>query len=144
MEYGYSMEDYVIKDELLDKVRDQFKLWAMFLNNGVGLLSFSLGLASLGTNIPWVSAILSIVVVILIRNQGKHYFPSEIKKLRDIAKNEEKARILLKGLEAEYFSNKKMIKEYPLFLIGFVFLMSVALSPMFLGFYGSINLFYGN
>lgn len=138
------MEEYVIKDELIAKVREQFKQWAMFLNNGVGLLSFTLGLGCLGTNIPWVSAIFSIVLVILVRNQGKHFFPSEIKKLRDIAKTNEKARVLLKGLEAEYFSKTKLVKEYPTFLFGFIFLMSIALSPTFLGFSASVSIYYGS
>ncbi len=138
------MEEYIITDELVAKVKKQFNLWAMFLNNGIGLLSFTFGLASLGTPIPWVRALMSLIIVLYIRCQGEHYFPSEITKLQEIAKEDKNARILLKGLKAELFSTKKLFTEYLVCLIGILFLTSIALSPFVLGFNGTFSLYFSN
>lgn len=123
------MDAYIINDELLGRIRSQFRLWAMFLNNGVGLVSFTLGLACLGTPTPSVNAGLSLVFIALIRQQGKHYFPQEIEILRKAAKGDEKARVLLKGLEGEFFSMKVVLTQYPVFILGFIFPMFILVSP---------------
>lgn len=123
------MDTYTIDDVLLERIRSQFRLWAMFLNNGIGFVSFTLGLACLGTPTPWVNAGLSVVFVALIRQQGKHYFPQDIEELRNAAKENEKARILLRGLEGEFLSVKALVSQYPIFLLGFIFLMLIMFSP---------------
>lgn len=125
-----SEEVYIITDELLDEIRDQFKLWATFLNTGVGLMSFTLAIACLGTNTPWINALLSMLIIILIRVQGKHYFPSKVEDLRRRAKEDNKAKVLLKGLESEFLSFKTLVTGYPIFLIGFIFLSLVMISPL--------------
>lgn len=124
------MNDYQIDNGLVTEVREQFRLWALFLNNGIGLFSFTLGLASLGTDIPWLSALFSTVVIFLIRWQGKHYFPPKVKELREDAKKNDKAKILLKGLESEFLSFKTLFIEYPVFIFGLSFLLIILMSPL--------------
>ena len=140
------MNEYIDEnlDLLIEKVEQEFKLWEMFLNNGIGLLSFTLGLASLGTNIPWVSAALSLFIVILIRIQGSNYFPPEIKKLRALSKSNKQAEFYLNGFEKNFFSNYIFIQKYPVFLIGFLFLFFIAISPIYSGFSESVSIFFGN
>lgn len=136
-------EKYTITDEFLEDIRDQFKVWASFLNTGIGLLSFTLAIASLGTNIPWVNATLSLIVIVCIRQQGKHYFPVKVKELRERAKNDAKAKVLLKGLESEFLSFKTLIMGYPIFIVGFVFLTLVALSPLIISLVPSLAFYFG-
>ena len=116
------MNDYKIDDDLINEVRDQFRIWALFLNNGIGLLAFTFGLACLGTTTPWISGSFSLIMITLIRWQGKRYFPSRINKLRREAKTNRKAKILLNGLESKFLGIKSLFLEYPIFLFGFFFL----------------------
>ncbi|WP_315982998.1 hypothetical protein [Aliamphritea spongicola] len=90
-------EQYIITDELLEEIREQFKLWATFLNTGVGLLSFTLAIACLGTGSPGINASISMLVIVLVRSQGKSYFPSKVQDLRQRAKEDKKQRSYLKG-----------------------------------------------
>ena len=136
-------EKYTITDEFLDEIREQFKLWATFLNTGIGLLSFTLAIACLGTNIPWVNALLSMLIIVCIRVQGKHYFPSKVKDLRKRAKEDEKAKVLLKGLESEFLSFKTLITGYPIFLIGFLFLFLVIFSPFLVNIIPTLGGYFG-
>ncbi|MDP5208858.1 hypothetical protein [Microbulbifer sp. 2205BS26-8] len=136
-------EKYTITNEFLDEVREQFKLWATFLNTGVGLLSFTLAIACLGTNIPWVNALLSMLIIICFRVQGKHYFPSKVKYLRQRAKEDERAKILLKGLESEFLGFRTLIIGYPIFFIGFFFLFLVIFSPLLVNIIPALGRYFG-
>ncbi len=136
-------ENYTITNDFLEEIRNQFKVWASFLNTGIGLLSFTLAIASLGTNIPWVNATLSVIVVVFIRQQGKHYFPEKVKELRERAKTDAKAKVLLKGLESEFLNFKTLVMGYPIFLVGFVSLMLVALSPLIIKLIPSLAFYFG-
>lgn len=68
------MDKFEITDEYIEEVDTQFDLWATFLNTGIGLLAFTLGLASLGTNSPAFNAGLSVFVIILVRINGSNFF----------------------------------------------------------------------
>lgn len=136
-------EQYIITDEFLSEIREQFKLWAHFLNTSIGLMSFTLAIACLGTNVPWFNALLSMLIIICIRIQGTSYFPSKVKSLRQRAKEDEKAKVLLKGLESEFLSNKAMITTCPIFLIGFVFLSLVMFSPIFVSIIPALEYYFG-
>ncbi|MBF4218218.1 hypothetical protein C5616_23950, partial [Vibrio anguillarum] len=60
---GVHMGTYTIDEEYLERVEKQFKKWAMFLNNAIGILAFTLALACLGTNVPWLNACFSVLIV---------------------------------------------------------------------------------
>lgn len=124
------MDQIVITDNYLSDIREQFQKWAEFLNMSFGLLAFTLAITCLGTRMPAVNAWLSIAITILVRYKGRHLFPVEILKLRKAAKTDEKARVLLNGLEAEFFSWKVAVKDYPIFIVGYVLLAIVAFSPI--------------
>ena len=133
MEQNENIE-YVISDELIAELREQFRVWAAFLNSGIGLMSFTLAIASLGTATPWFNALLSMILVLMIRVMGRKFFPSKIDDLRKKAKNNDKARVLLNGLQSEFLSFKALLKGYPVFLFGYLFLCFVIFSP-FIGKY---------
>ncbi len=135
---------YEITDELLEELREQFKLWATFLNTGIGLLSFTFAIACLGTKTPWLNALLSMIVIMLIRVQGTHYFPQKIRELRKAAKVDNKAKILYKGLESEFLNTKVLLTKYPIFLIGYIFLCFVIFSPLLIKAIPSLALYVGS
>lgn len=134
---------YEISNKLLEDLREQFKLWAIFLNTGIGLLSFTLAIACLGTNAPWFNASLSMAVVVLVRVQGIHYFPKKISELRKAAKTDKKAKVLYKGLESEFLNIKFLLTKCPIFLIGYVFLCFVIFSPLLIKIIPSLVLYVG-
>ena len=122
------MTKFELTDKYIKRVDSQFKLWASFLNNGIGLLAFSLALASLGTKAPVVNSWLSIAVIILVRFQGSRFFPEEIQNLKKQAKLDPKSKVILDGFDKRYFGFKTNFTQYPLFLFGFIFLFLVAFS----------------
>lgn len=124
------MEIFNITDEYLAEVRERFEKWADFLNMSFGLVAFTLALACLGTKMPALNAWFSLAVLAVVRFKGRHLFPAEIIRLRKLAKTDEKARVLLRGLESEFLSLKTAITVYPIFLLGYVLLAVIAFSPV--------------
>jgi hypothetical protein len=123
------MDEISVNSEYLSGLREQFQRWADFLNTAFGLLSFTLALACLGTKAPALNAWLSLVVVSFVRYKGRSLFPAEILRLRQLAKSDAAARVVLTGLSKEFLSVKALIISYPVFLIGYVLLTLVAFSP---------------
>ena len=123
------MNQITIDDEYINELREQFKKWADFLNMGFGFVSFTLALTCLGTKTPSLNAWLSLVVVAFIRYKGSHIFPAEVIRLRKAAKADQNARIVLNGLNKEFLSAKAMIIGYPVFLLGYLLLCLIAVSP---------------
>lgn len=101
-------------------------VFSYFLNTGIGLLAFTLGLASLGTNSPALNASLSLIVIILVRINGASFFPREIQRLRKLAKTDSKAKIVLDGLESKHFGFKSNFTKYHLFAFGLIFLIVIS------------------
>lgn len=124
------MSGISVNDEYIKEVREQFKKWSDFLNMGFGFISFSLALACLGTKTPALNACFSLLVVSFIRYKGSHIFPSEILRLRKLAKVDKSARIVLDGLQKEFMSLKSVIFNYPIFLLGYFILALIASSPI--------------
>ncbi|MCQ9052113.1 hypothetical protein [Vibrio diabolicus] len=117
------MDKIELTNEYIALVSEQFKLWANFLNTGIGLLSFTLAIACMGTSSPSVNGALSLLVIFFVRISGSQYFPHEIQQLKVKAKSDEKAKIILLGLE--HITNFTM---YPMFMFGLLFLIAVSLS----------------
>jgi hypothetical protein len=123
------MSELKITDEYTSEISAQFKMWVYFLNMGIGLVSFTLALACLGTKSPAFNAMLSLFVVVFVRYQGNHIFPAEIVRLREAAKLDQNARIVLNGLNAELLSFKAAVTGAPIFIIGYFLLFIIACSP---------------
>ncbi|EHA1127555.1 hypothetical protein FG475_21110 [Vibrio navarrensis] len=122
------MDKIELTNEYIEQIDEQFKVWANFLNTGIGLLSFTLAIACMGTESPTINATLSLIVIFFVRINGSQYFPYEIQQLRAKAKSDEKAEIILRGLEQKYFGFKTNFTMYPMFIFGLLFLMAVSLS----------------
>lgn len=82
----------------------------------------------MGTESPTINAVLSLIVIFFVRISGSQYFPHEIQQLRAKAKFDEKAKIILLGLEQKYFGFKTNFTMYPMFVFGLLFLIAVSLS----------------
>lgn len=138
------MSEIVVTDEYINELREQFKKWADFLNVGFGLVSFTLALACLGTKTPVLNAWFSLAVMAFIRHKGGHVFPSEILRLREAAKTDKSARIVLDGLQTEFMSMKAMIVDYPVFLLGYLLLAVIAGSPGLIPLFPFLKQYVGN
>ncbi|MCG6350424.1 hypothetical protein [Vibrio fluvialis] len=125
------MGSYTIDEEYLDLIEKQFKKWAVFLNNAIGILAFTLSLACLGTNVPWLNACFSVLIVSYVWLQGRNHFPEEIEKLRKASKDDKQAKLVLKALLSEHLNWKTMFITYPVYWLGYVLLLVTALSPIF-------------
>lgn len=137
------MSEILVTDEYINKLREQFKKWADFLNIGFGFVSFSLALACLGTKTPVLNAWFSLAVVTFIRYNGSHIFPSEILRLRKFAKTDQSARVVLDGLQKEFMSLKAMIVGYPIFLLGYILLAVIAGSPRLIPIFPFLQIYVG-
>jgi hypothetical protein len=137
------MGEILVTDDYINELREQFKKWAEFLNMGFGLVSFSLALTCLGTSTPVLNAWFSIAVVTFIRYKGSHIFPSEILRLRKIAKADQSSRVVLDGLQKEFLSVKTMLIEYPVFLLGYLLLAMIAGSPGLIPVFPSLRIYVG-
>ncbi len=89
-------EAIIINGLDLDAIIDELEQWFMFLNTVIGMLSFTLALACLGTNIPAINAFFSFIIVILAVEQEKRYILSKTRKLREAAKDNETADTIFK------------------------------------------------
>lgn len=58
----------------LDLVRREFENWQSFLNNTIGVLAFTLGLASLGTHSPDFNAALSVAFLLTVSYSARQLF----------------------------------------------------------------------
>lgn len=143
IQHSHHMTGILITDEYLSKVEQQFAAWSEFLNSVVGLLAFTLALASLGTKFPAISGLLSFIVVVLVRGKGSHIFPPEIERLRIDAKHDPKAALVLEGLSRKHLRVTVMVLKYPLFVIGTVLLLTVVFSPFLVKAIPYLAVFYG-
>ncbi|WP_062270525.1 hypothetical protein [Endozoicomonas arenosclerae] len=124
-----SDEPIIINGLDLNAIIDEIEQWLTFLNTVIGMLSFTLALACLGTNTPAINAFFSFIIVILAVEQEKRSLLGKTRKLRAAAKDNEKADIILKGIEQKYLSIPKLIFKSPIYLMGFGLLLCVIISP---------------
>lgn len=122
------MANIEITDEYLEKLRQQFSQWKTFLNMGTGFVSFTLALACLGTHTPALNATFSMAVVVCIRIYGAGLFPEEITRLRQQAKQDLKAKIVLNGILKEFMGVRSLVLGYSIFLMGYLLLAFIMVS----------------
>lgn len=115
-----------ITEDTLKEIEAEYSKWGEFLNGGLGLLSFSFGLSCLGTPRPDITGFLSLSFVLVFALYGKERFPKKIRELRK-KKLSGIDELTLLGFEKKYFGFVALIKNFPVYLIGWSFLGCVAL-----------------
>jgi len=119
-----------ITQETIEEIESEYAKWAEFLNVGVGLLSFSLGISCLGTPRPDVTGFLSLLFMLLFMVYGQKHFPLKLRELRK-ASLVGIDELLLLGIERKYFGIRGVSKNFPVFLAGWLFLGGVAIYDAF-------------
>ncbi|HEY3432470.1 MAG TPA: hypothetical protein VGK09_07970 [Rhodocyclaceae bacterium] len=119
-----------ITQETIEEIENEYAKWAEFLNVGVGLLSFSLGISCIGTPRPDITADLSLFFMLLFMMYGQKHFPKRLRELRR-ASLVGVDEILLLGIERKYFGIRGLCRNFPVFLAGWLFLGSVAIYGAF-------------
>jgi hypothetical protein len=115
-----------ITQETIDKIDSEYAKWAEFLNVGVGLLLFSLGISCLGTPRPGITGFLSLLFMLLFMVYGQKHFPRKLRELRK-ASLVGIDELLLLGIERKHFGIQGVFKNFPVFLAGWLFLGGVAI-----------------
>ena len=120
-----------ITQKTIEEIESDYAKWAEFLNVGIGLLSFSLGISCLGTTRTDVTACLSLLFMLLFMVYGQKHFPRKLNELRkaSVAGLDE---ILLLGIERKYFGIRSLFKNFPIFLAGWFFLGGVGIYGAFI------------
>ena len=113
----------ITQDTLLE-IESAYARWSEFLNGIVGILAFSFGLSSLGTNNPQFFASLSLCFLLVVMLYGQKHFPKKIKELRK-EKLVEIDSLILIGIEKKYFGIKALFKNFAIYLIGWLFLVAI-------------------
>jgi len=119
-----------ITQETIAEIETEYAKWAEFLNVGVGLLSFSLGISCLGTTRTDVTAFLSLLFMLLFMVYGQKHFPRKLRELRK-ASLVGIDELLLHGIERKYFGIKSLFKNFPIFLTSWCFLGGVGIYGIF-------------
>lgn len=119
-----------ITQATIDEIEIEYAKWAEFLNVGVGLLSFSLGISCLGTTHPDVTGFISLLFMLLFMLYGKKHFPRKLRELRK-ASLVGIDELLLLGIERKYFGIGGLSKNFPVFLSGWFFLGGVSIYGIF-------------
>jgi hypothetical protein len=114
-------------ETLINNFEKELKEWIRFLNFEIGLLTYLMGLACLGTSKPRFYAIISFIVVSLIMGITFSKFPKTLKELRLKAKEQQNLadNIISKNLDKFYIKNN-LIKKCGLYWFGLFFLFFVA------------------
>lgn len=119
-----------ITQATIDEIESEYAKWAEFLNVGVGLLSFSLGISCLGTPRPDVTGFLSLIFMLLFMAYGKNHFPRKLRELRK-ASLVGIDELLLLGIERKHFGIRGIFKHFAVFLAGWLFLGGVGIYGVF-------------
>ncbi len=114
-----------ITREDVRRIESEYAKWKEILNVGVGVLSFTLGIACLGTPCPGLWATVSLAFVLVLFLHFRRYFPKTIRHLR---KQELEAidALTLQGIENKYFSGAALFAGFGGYWFGFLFLCLVA------------------
>ena len=112
-------------------IKAGFKHWSDFLNNAIGLVSFSLALGCLGTHRPATNACLSFLFVMSIRIAGKDIYPAPMCRLQQAAKKHPELKKDVYAQQSKHMSTTRMFNANLPFLFGYVFLMFVMFSHIF-------------
>lgn len=115
----------ISEDELIE-IEAEYSKWGEYLNGGIGLLSFSFGLACLGTPRPDITGFLSLAFILLFAAYGKERFPKRIKELRKRQLSGVDELTLL-GFEKKYFGFRALFRNFTVYVAGWSFLGGVAI-----------------
>ncbi|MDL1971523.1 MAG: hypothetical protein LWW94_11295 [Candidatus Desulfofervidaceae bacterium] len=117
---------YKNPQKFVENIKRKTSLWMKKLNTIIGLTSFLIALSCLGTNCPQFYAWIGISIIFILQYSIRHFFPEEIKLLRQKENKNDFEEVILKGIEAHFFGIRETFKEAPIFWIGFSFLFLVA------------------
>lgn len=111
--------------EDLQRIESEYAKWREALNGGVGVLSFTLGIACLGTPCPGLWASVSLIFVLVLFRHFRRYFPKTIRHLRK-QEFEGIDALTWQGIENKYFGLTAALTGFSGYAFGFIFLVLVA------------------
>lgn len=119
-----------ITNKIISEIEGEYAKWSEFLNGGIGMFAFSLGISCLGTPRPDITAFLSLLFLLVFSAYGQKHFPQKLKALRK-AELSGVDEVALLGIEKKYFGIAATFKNFPVYLVGWCFLGGVAIYGAF-------------
>lgn len=110
----------------LSAIEAEYAKWKEICNGVVGVIAFTLAVASLGTPCPSVWAWASSVFVVLLMGHMQVHFPKIIRALRE-SELAELDQLVLQGIEKKYFNLRAAVTSFNVYLFGWIFLVFVAI-----------------
>lgn len=115
-----------IDTALIDDTKREMSDWYTYLNNVIGLVSFTFALAVQGTPNVYANAFIALLWVLIAHYAvGTNPFPRHLRILRE--SDEEASRFAAKNIEKMHLGVIKTIRKAPLFLFGYLYLLLLAL-----------------
>jgi hypothetical protein len=124
-----------------DRLDNEFKAWEDFLNNVIGVLAFTLAMASIGTNSPSTNAFISMLFLLILMGNRRSLFPAILVMLRakeNRTRTEEESR---KSIERGRLGLKAFLRRYSVYVAGWLFLVFVVSLHRLSDFWPSISLY---
>ncbi|WP_326533893.1 hypothetical protein [Pseudorhodoferax sp.] len=115
-----------ITNRTIAEIDAEFAKWSEFLNGGIGLFAFGLGISCLGTPRPDITALLSLIFLLIVVTHGQRHFPKKLRALREAELSGVDEMVLL-SIEKKYFGFAAMFKKFLVYLVGWLFLGAVGI-----------------
>jgi len=116
----------MFSEEQILKIEQEFKQWQEFLNFILGMFCFNASIACLGLKSPQVFGWISLIFFFIAGCLGASKFPESYKALRDKLDKTKQEEIWYFGIRSKFLGVIPFLKGYTLYLIGIIFLATVA------------------
>jgi len=131
-------------EKTVKEMEAQFKEWQFFLNNGIGILAFTLALGCLGTHAPSLNALLSFIFLSAIYCLGRKNFSQLYKELRNKKSKTTVEKVFYAGATKHFLGYQKILASYTVFFIGYLFLAFVMFGNLLNKYFPALGgYFYG-
>ncbi len=116
-----------LPEEVVEEISRNIPRWRRFVNDVIGVFSFSFAVGCLGTHHPQIYASISFVFIFVMMYTKRHLFPASIMRLREIPNRDrtDMDQVLLRGAESHFLGFIRSLVEVPLYWVGLLFLFAV-------------------
>lgn len=113
-------------EEFIEQIKKDLKIWFEKLNLVVGAVALGFASIAYKTNHSELLGWFFIAIIFAFYSSIKHYFPEDLKRLKNKKNKSEIELVVLKGVESHFLNIRKSFKEAPLLWIGIASLFAVA------------------
>jgi len=112
--------------EFVNEMEDQFPTWFEKLNLVVGLVSLGFAALAFKSDQPELVGWFLFVIVLGVMYSIRHYFPRNLKLLRNKKEKTILEKVVLKGVESQFLGLSKIVVGGFVYWVGLLSLFAVA------------------